>query len=167
MEFQTQKSTPGEIKYVSRRKMSSSSVFSMSPIMRLQCLDLDTIQINLGFTLQSNLRTLPCERITKANRTDELDNHGDNFISDRKTLPSVLLISPGEHQSCIRISKNSSEALSQQHHRIQLRTNLTILLDPLYKHFPYLYKELGIELVASFPCYLRRGSTSSAWKRRV
>jgi radical SAM/Cys-rich protein len=41
----------------------------------------------------------------------------------------------------------------QQHHRVQLRTNLTILLDPAYKHFPNLYRELGIELIASFPCY--------------
>lgn len=45
-------------------------------------------------------------------------------------------------------------ALVAQHHRVQLRTNLTILLEPQYEEFPTLYKELGIELIASLPCYL-------------
>lgn len=46
------------------------------------------------------------------------------------------------------------KSLVAQQHRVQVRTNLTILLEPTYRHFPVVYKELGIELVASFPCYL-------------
>jgi radical SAM/Cys-rich protein len=44
--------------------------------------------------------------------------------------------------------------LVKQHHRVQVRTNLTVLLEPEQRHLPTVFQNLGIELVASLPCYL-------------
>jgi radical SAM/Cys-rich protein len=45
-------------------------------------------------------------------------------------------------------------ALKKQGERIQVRTNLTILLEPEMQTMKDTYRELGIKLVASLPCYL-------------
>jgi len=43
--------------------------------------------------------------------------------------------------------------LVKQNHRVQVRTNLTILLEEKNRNLPQRFKELGVELVASLPCY--------------
>ena len=47
-------------------------------------------------------------------------------------------------------------ALRQAGHRVQLRTNLTVLEDPRYSKLAEEYATLGIELLASMPCYTER-----------
>lgn len=69
-------------------------------------------------------------------------------------LPSVFIDLTGGAPEMHPHLEQFLRALKKQGHRIQLRTNLTILLDTPYKHFMSLYKDLGIELVASLPCYL-------------
>jgi radical SAM/Cys-rich protein len=49
-------------------------------------------------------------------------------------------------------------ALRAEGHRVQLRTNLTVLADPEYAGLADLYAELGIELLASVPCYTERNT---------
>jgi len=83
-----------------------------------------------------------------------------------KTMETLLSVTEKLPQLFIDITGGAPEMhphleqflrqLIQQHHRVQLRTNLTILLEPRYKKFPDLYKELGIELIASLPCYLEK-----------
>ncbi len=119
----------------------------------LQCLDLNTIQINLG--LLCNQTCAHCHVDASPKRTEQMS---------WQTMQAILSMTSMLPQSFIDITGGAPEmhpylekflrTLKKQNHRIQLRTNLTILLDPPYKHFPSLYKELGIELVASFPCYL-------------
>lgn len=46
------------------------------------------------------------------------------------------------------------KALDDRGHRIQLRTNLTVLLDPSVRGYMELYRNLQIRLVGSLPCYL-------------
>jgi radical SAM/Cys-rich protein len=78
----------------------------------------------------------------------------ETILSVTSKLPPVFIdITGGAPELHPHIEK-FLRTFIEQHHRVQIRTNLTILLDPKYKHFPKLYKELGIELVASFPCYL-------------
>jgi radical SAM/Cys-rich protein len=45
-------------------------------------------------------------------------------------------------------------ALADRSHKIQLRTNLTVLLDPALNGHTELYQDLQIRLVGSLPCYL-------------
>lgn len=119
----------------------------------LQCLDLQTIQINLG--LLCNQTCAHCHVDASPKRTEQMS---------WQTMQAVLSVTEKLPPSFIDITGGAPElhpylerflrTLVKQHHRVQLRTNLTILLDPPYKNFPHMYKELGIELVASLPCYL-------------
>jgi radical SAM/Cys-rich protein len=43
--------------------------------------------------------------------------------------------------------------LKKNGHHIMLRSNLTVLLEESYKHLPRFYKDNGIELITSLPCY--------------
>ncbi len=47
-------------------------------------------------------------------------------------------------------------ALRADGHRVQLRTNLTVLADPRYAALGEAYASSGIELLASMPCYTER-----------
>jgi radical SAM/Cys-rich protein len=47
-------------------------------------------------------------------------------------------------------------ALRDQGHRVQLRTNLTVLEQPAHRDLAGLFAELDIELLASMPCYTDR-----------
>ncbi|MGZ3598140.1 MAG: arsenosugar biosynthesis radical SAM (seleno)protein ArsS [Syntrophales bacterium] len=46
------------------------------------------------------------------------------------------------------------EALRQRNHNVQVRTNLTILLEPGTEDLPYFFREHRVQLVASLPCYM-------------
>ncbi len=76
------------------------------------------------------------------------------ILSVTAKLPPVFIDITGGAPELNPHLEKFLRALVAQHHRVQLRTNLTILVESSYKHFPSLYKELGIELVASLPCYL-------------
>jgi radical SAM/Cys-rich protein len=120
---------------------------------RLQCLDLQTIQINLGF--KCNQTCEHCHVKASPTRTEKMSwATMETILSVTSKLPLVFIdITGGAPELHPHIEK-FLRCLVEQHHRVQLRTNLTILLEPQYKHFPKLYKELGVELVASLPCYL-------------
>jgi len=119
----------------------------------LQCLDLQTIQINLGF--KCNQTCEHCHVKASPSRTEQMSwATMETILAITSKLPPVFIdITGGAPELHPHIEK-FLRSLVEQHHRVQLRTNLTILLEPKYKHFPKLYKELGIELVASLPCYL-------------
>lgn len=45
-------------------------------------------------------------------------------------------------------------AARRQGHRVIIRTNLTILLEPGYEAFPAFFRDQRVRLIASLPCYL-------------
>jgi radical SAM/Cys-rich protein len=119
----------------------------------LQCLDLQTIQINLGFVCNQTCEH--CHVQASPSRTEMMSwETMQAVLAVTETVSPVLIDITGGAPELHPHLEKFLRALVAQHHRVQLRTNLTILLDPAYKDFPGLYKELGIELVASLPCYL-------------
>jgi radical SAM/Cys-rich protein len=46
------------------------------------------------------------------------------------------------------------EALCQDRHPVQVRTNLTVLLEPELREIPEFFRDHQVQLVASLPCYL-------------
>jgi radical SAM/Cys-rich protein len=48
------------------------------------------------------------------------------------------------------------KTLRENHYSIQVRTNLAILLEPRIEHLIDFYRDNGVKLVASLPCYLRK-----------
>jgi len=120
---------------------------------RLQCLDVQTIQINVGF--KCNQTCEHCHLKASPSRTEQMSwTTMETILSVTAKLPPIFIdVTGGAPELHPQIEK-FLRGFVAQHHRVQLRTNLTVLLDPQYKHFPKLYKELGIILVASLPCYL-------------
>lgn len=120
---------------------------------RLLCLDLQTIQINIGFKCNQNCEH--CHVKASPSRTEQMSwTTMETILSVTAKLPPMFIDVTGGAPELHPYIEKFLRSLITQHHQIQLRTNLTVLLDPRYKHFPELYKELGIELVASLPCYL-------------
>ncbi len=120
---------------------------------RLQCLDLRIIQINIGF--KCNQTCEHCHVKASPTRAEQMSwTTMETILSVTAKLPPISIDITGGAPELHPHLEKFLRSLVKQHHRIQLRTNLTILLDPQYKHFPKLYKGLGVELVASFPCYL-------------
>jgi radical SAM/Cys-rich protein len=119
----------------------------------LQCIDLRTIQINLGF--KCNQTCEHCHVDASPNRTEQMTwETMEEVLSVTGKLPPVFIDITGGAPELHPHLERFLRGLIKQHHRVQLRTNLTILLEPPYKDYPKLYKELQIELVASLPCYL-------------
>jgi radical SAM/Cys-rich protein len=120
---------------------------------QLQCLDLQIIQINLGFLCNQTCEH--CHVDASPKRTEQMSwTTMEEILAVTETLPPVFIDITGGAPELHPHLEKFLRSLVAQHHTVQLRTNLTILLNPLYNHFPTLYKELGIELVASLPCYL-------------
>jgi radical SAM/Cys-rich protein len=119
----------------------------------LHCLDLHTIQINLGF--MCNQTCAHCHVSASPQRTEQMSwKTMETILNVTSKLPSAFIdITGGAPELHPHLEKFLRQLIAQKH-QVQLRTNLTILLEPQYKNFPKLYKELGIELVASLPCYL-------------
>jgi radical SAM/Cys-rich protein len=119
----------------------------------LHCLDLGTIQINIGLTCNQTCEH--CHVDASPKRKEQMSwTTMQTILSQTAKLPSVLIDITGGAPELHPHLEQFLRSLVKQRHQVQLRTNLTILLDPPYKHFPTLYKELGVELVASLPCYL-------------
>jgi radical SAM/Cys-rich protein len=120
---------------------------------RLQCLDVQTIQINVGF--KCNQTCKHCHLKASPSRTEQMSwTTMETILSVTAKLPPIFIDVTGGAPELHPHIEKFLRGFVAQHHRVQLRTNLTVLLDPQYKHFPKLYKELGIILVASLPCYL-------------
>lgn len=119
----------------------------------LHCLDLQIIQINLGFICNQTCEH--CHVDASPSRTEQMSwQTMETILSTTKAVPPVFIDITGGAPELHPYLEKFLRALVAQHHRVQLRTNLTVLLEPQYKRFPTIYKELGIELVASLPCYL-------------
>jgi radical SAM/Cys-rich protein len=120
---------------------------------QLHCLDLQTIQINLGFICNQTCQH--CHVNASPHRTEQMSwQTMEEILAVTQSLPPVFIDITGGAPELHPHLERFLRALVAQHHRVQLRTNLTILLEPRYNGFPNLYKELEIELVASLPCYL-------------
>jgi radical SAM/Cys-rich protein len=56
------------------------------------------------------------------------------------------------------------EALRKKGHPVQVRTNLTVLLEPGMEKIPEFFREHNIGLVASLPCYLKENVSAQRGK---
>jgi radical SAM/Cys-rich protein len=119
----------------------------------LRCLDLRTIQINLG--LLCNQTCEHCHVDASPKRTEQMSWPTMQTILavTEKLSPVFIDITGGAPELHPHLEK-FLRSLIKQRQQVQLRTNLTILLEPKFKDYSNLYKELSIELVASLPCYL-------------
>ena len=113
-----------------------------------------TLQVNVG--LRCNQRCTHCHVDASPERTE---------LMTRKTMRQVLAVARKMRPALVDITGGAPElnpdlrwlvtALRRDGHAVQVRTNLTVLLEPGMGTIMRFYKTSGVKLVASLPCYLR------------
>lgn len=114
---------------------------------------ISTVQINIGLTC--NLVCSHCHVNSSPQRKEQMD---------WATLEAVLTLAQALEADTIDITGGAPEM--NPHFRefvakaralgfsVTVRTNLTIALQPGYKDLPEFFRDHGVRLVASLPCYL-------------
>ena len=119
----------------------------------LQSREIEILQINLG--LQCNQRCNHCHLESSPQRREMMEWSTMEWVLEAAREACCQLVdltggSPELNPHFRRFVK----ILSQEGHRIQVRTNLTFLLDHEMEEMPAFFREHQVQLVASLPCYL-------------
>ena len=119
----------------------------------LHSLRIEILQVNLG--LRCNQQCVHCHLEASPDRTE---------IMEWATMELVLEAARGSRAQLVDLTGGAPElnphfcrfvkALRKEKHQVQVRTNLTVLLEPGMEEVPELFQEHKIRLVASMPCYL-------------
>jgi len=119
----------------------------------LHSLKIETLQVNLG--LRCNQRCVHCHLEASPERME---------IMEWSTMELVLGAAQSVHCKLIDLTGGAPElnpnfcrfvtALRQEGHTVQVRTNLTVLLELGMEEMSEFFREHRVRLVASMPCYL-------------
>lgn len=115
--------------------------------------EIDTIQVNIG--LVCNLQCRHCHVASGPKRTERMDWSTMELLlaALERAGASTLDITGGAPEMHSDLPRLIEAARARGVHVI-VRTNLTIMLEDGYEHFPEFFARNGVELVASLPCYL-------------
>lgn len=112
-----------------------------------------TLQVNLGY--RCNLACTHCH-VQASPARDE--------IMSWETMAQILTLAEQAPGCQVDLTGGAPEmnphfqrfvsALRQQGHPVQVRTNLSILLQPGFQALPEFFRDHQVQLVASLPCYL-------------
>jgi len=116
---------------------------------------IETIQVNVG--LRCNNLCAHCHLQASSERTEAMD---------WPTMQLILSAAHGVRPMSVDITGGAPElnpllcrfinALREDGQSVQVRTNLTVLLEPEMAEMMRFYADAGVKLVASLPCYLKR-----------
>lgn len=119
----------------------------------LHSLKIETFQVNLG--LQCNQQCNHCHLDASPRRREAMN---------WPTMKLVLEAAKGVGVQLVDLTGGAPElnpyflrfvaALRHEGYRVQVRTNLTALLEPGLEEMPEFFRDYLIQLVASMPCYL-------------
>jgi radical SAM/Cys-rich protein len=119
----------------------------------LRALTMDTIQVNVG--LKCNMACVHCHVSSSPLRAEMMDWPVMEMILGAAKAVNCRLIditggAPELNPHLCRFVK----AARNQGHAVQVRTNLTVLLEADMETMPEFFRDHQIHLVASLPCYL-------------
>jgi radical SAM/Cys-rich protein len=136
--------------------MMSGSLFEKQVVRSTGCElaseDLETLQVNLG--LRCNQSCRHCHVSASPSRTETME---------WTTMERVLDVA--SQAGCGRVDLTGGAPELNPHfqrfvrrlrtagRQVQVRTNLTVLLEPGMESMPAFFREWGVQLVASLPCY--------------
>ncbi len=120
----------------------------------LETTDLQTLQLNIG--LRCNHLCTHCHLSASPDRDEMMDWETMEIIirMARAARPKLVDITGGAPELNVHL-RNLVTTLRCDGHNVQVRTNLTILLEPEMSEFVEFYKQSQVKLVASLPCYLK------------
>lgn len=121
----------------------------------LRGLSIDTVQVNI--TLRCNLACHHCHVESSPKRTEEMTWETMQLVLDaaRRSGAKTLDITGGAPEMHPRFTDFVAAGRAMGLH-VMVRTNLTILLQDGYTHLPAFFREQGVHLIASMPCYLEK-----------
>ena len=119
----------------------------------LRAQHISIIQVNVG--LVCNLQCRHCHVASSPKRTEEMQwDTMEHILRVAREIDCKLIdITGGAPEMNPRFGRFVSAA-REQGFPVQVRTNLTILLEPGYEDMPQFLADQEVQLVASLPCYL-------------
>ena len=121
----------------------------------LKACDIGTLQVNVGF--RCNHQCTHCHIQATPERTEMMDWATMQHVLDtaRKIQPKLIDITGGAPE-LNPLLQRFVRSLRENRHNVQVRTNLTVLLQPTMETMMNFYRDTGVKLVASFPCYTKK-----------
>jgi len=116
---------------------------------------IETIQANVG--LRCNNYCAHCHLQSSPERTEAMDWPTMQLILDiaHRVRPMFVDITGGAPELNPLLCR-FIHALREDGQSVQVRTNLTVLLEPEMASMMRFYADAGVKLLASLPCYLKR-----------
>jgi len=120
---------------------------------RLYGCSLDTLQVNLGF--RCNQECTHCHLMASPHRTEMMSWQTIQFVlSAADALKNPLIDVTGGAPELNPHFTDFIKELTNRGHRVQVRTNLTALVDIGAEAMSNFFSHHGVQLIASLPCYL-------------
>lgn len=114
---------------------------------------IDTLQVNLG--LRCNQHCIHCHLEASPLRTETMGWPVMELILEAVRSSRCRLVDlTGGAPEINPYFRRFVAALRQEGHTVQVRTNLTVLLEPHMEEMPEFLRKHQVRLVASMPCYL-------------
>lgn len=114
---------------------------------------IDILQVNLGLTCNQQCRH--CHLEASPSRPERMEWHiMESVLKAADRLDRPLIDLTGGVPELNPDFRRFVTALRERGCRVQVRTNLTVLLEPGLEDLPLFFREHGVHLVASMPCYL-------------
>jgi len=119
----------------------------------LHSLKIETLQVNLG--LRCNQQCNHCHLEASPEREEMMEWPTMQMVLEAaKTVDCKLIDLTGGAPELNPNFRRFVKALRQEGRQVQVRTNLTVLLEPGMEDLPEFFRDRGVHLVASMPCYL-------------
>jgi len=119
----------------------------------LRCLNIDILQLNLG--LKCNQQCHHCHLEAAPHRKEMMDwPTMERVLKAAKEMQVHLVDLTGGSPELNPYFRHLLMALREQTYSVQVRTNLTVLLETGLEDLPDFFRDYQIHLVASMPCYL-------------
>ncbi len=114
---------------------------------------IETVQVNIGLTC--NLACRHCHVESSPNKVEQADwpTLCDVLDAFDRAGAKTIDITGGAPEMNPHFRRFIGEA-TRRGADVMVRTNLTIMLEAGYEGFPEFYRDYGVHLVASLPCYM-------------
>jgi radical SAM/Cys-rich protein len=125
----------------------------------LRSVDLTTIQVNVG--LRCNQHCAHCHLDASPGRAEAMDwPLMQQVVQMVRSSGCQLVDITGGAPELSPHLRGLIAALRELDAIVQVRTNLTVLLEPGVEHLPEFYRDHRVRLVGSLPCYLEENVTA-------
>ena len=119
---------------------------------RLYSNKIETLQVNIG--LRCNQQCHHCHLKASPERTEKMTwSTMERVIDIADQLQCKLIDITGGAPELHPHFKEFLQTLCEHGHQVQVRTNLTVLLEPGLEELPEFMRDYSVQLVASLPCY--------------